>query len=306
MMKKVTRIGTRESPLAMVQAEMVTERLRQNGYATELVPVKSGGDLNLVTPLYEIGVQGIFTKELDTALLENSIGIAVHSLKDIPVQPAKGITIAAILERESPFDVLVCKDESVLQRMNAGTSLKIATSSIRRKAQWLFKYPASCFENIRGNVGTRLRKLHESGLDGVVFAAAGLKRLNLSERETGPQILLDWMLPAPGQGAIAVCCREGDETALLACKNLNHEQTNICATAERELLRLLKGGCSTPIGALATIHDDQLLFRGNITSTDGQHAVHTIFKVNLEDHKQVAERAANDLISKGGLQLLKG
>jgi porphobilinogen deaminase len=138
-----------------------------------------------------------------------------------------------------------------------------------------------------------------------LFAAAGLKRLNLSQEETGPQILLDWMLPAPGQGAIAVCCRSQDKRILMACKDLDHKPTNICTTIERNFLRLLKGGCSTPVGALAIFHPDHISFKGSITSADGQHAVHTSYKVSPHDHKQMAEMAAGDLINKGGLQLLK-
>ncbi len=200
-MNKVFRIGTRDSQLAVWQATLVQDLLKQHGIESELVLVKSEGDLDLVTPLYEIGVQGIFTKTLDAALLNNRIDIAVHSMKDVPTQPAKGIVQAAVLERASYKDILVPRvvvaDESTL---SAYTHL-IATSSTRRKAQWLNRYPEHSIESLRGNVNTRLRKLAESQWYGAIFAAAGLERIGLRPDNA---VELDWMLPAPAQGAIMI------------------------------------------------------------------------------------------------------
>ena len=193
-MSQKIRIGTRESKLAVWQATRVSNMLARQGHSCELVYIKSEGDINLVTPLYELGVQGIFTKALDIALLNNEIDIAVHSYKDIPTMPASGLMIAAVLKRDSPYDVLVSN-----KPFNAETPITIATSSIRRRAQWLFKYPGSTIENLRGNVNTRIEKLKNSTWCGAIFAAAGLQRLGLTEQETGPQLLLDWMLPAPAQ-----------------------------------------------------------------------------------------------------------
>ncbi|RYY52870.1 MAG: hydroxymethylbilane synthase, partial [Chitinophagaceae bacterium] len=228
------RIGTRESQLAVWQATRVKELLAAQGVESELVFIKSEGDTDLQTPLYEMGVQGIFTKTLDVALLSKRIDIAVHSMKDVPVVLAKGLQQAAVLERASSKDLLVpgpaLSDASVLQALHTGDpamlasiplvipsefntitndlppvndlpalSFLIATSSLRRKAQWLNRFPNSRFENLRGNVNTRLRKLGESNWHGAIFAAAGLERINL---RPAAAVELDWMLPAPAQGAI--------------------------------------------------------------------------------------------------------
>jgi hydroxymethylbilane synthase len=171
-MNKVIRIGTRESQLAVWQATQVKDLLTQHGFTADLVYIKSEGDIDLKTPLYEMGVQGIFTRSLDIALLNNRIDIAVHSMKDVPVLPAKGIVQAAVLKRASYKDLLVLKDDnSFLQ--NTQSVATIATSSIRRKAQWLHRYPHHVIENLRGNVNTRLQKVKDSNWQGAIFAAAG-------------------------------------------------------------------------------------------------------------------------------------
>ncbi|MEJ7679606.1 MAG: hydroxymethylbilane synthase [Segetibacter sp.] len=190
MDSKVLRIGTRESQLAVWQANRVKELLAQYGYKAELVYLKSEGDIDLQTPLYEIGVQGIFTRSLDIALLNNRIDLAVHSMKDVPTRLPKGITQSAVLKRASYKDLFVYKgDISFLNDFNSDA--RIATSSIRRKAQWLNRYPNHILENLRGNVNTRLRKVAENNWNGAIFAAAGLDRINLRPETS---IELDWML----------------------------------------------------------------------------------------------------------------
>ena len=219
-MKNKIRIGTRESQLAVWQATAVQQLLAANGFESELVYIKSEGDIDLETPLYEMGVQGIFTRSLDIALLNNKIDIAVHSMKDVPVQLAKGIIQAAVLKRASYKDLLVYKeDDSFLQ--DKDSAAVIATSSIRRKAQWLHRYPNHTIENLRGNVNTRLQKVKENNWQGAIFAAAGLERINLRPQNC---IELDWMLPAPAQGAIMVVCREDDDFAASACRILTMQQ----------------------------------------------------------------------------------
>ncbi len=221
-MNQPLRIGTRDSQLAVWQATLVQTELSLKGISAELVYIKSDGDIDLVTPLYELGVQGIFTKTLDAALLNNRIDIAVHSMKDVPTQLAKGLQQAAVLPRASYKDILVYKgDENVLfdelgfvngewsminnQSLTTHHSpLTIATSSVRRKAQWLHHYPNHTLDNLRGNVNTRMRKLEESNWNGAIFAAAGLERIDLRPAHS---IDLDWMLPAPSQGAITIACR---------------------------------------------------------------------------------------------------
>jgi len=296
-MSKVIRIGTRESQLAVWQADTVKDLLAQHGYAAELVYIKSEGDTDLKTPLYEIGVQGIFTRALDIALLNGDIDIAVHSMKDVPTLMAKGIVQAAVLPRASYKDIFVPKDDAsavgITLRDNASAML-IATSSIRRKAQWLNRYPNDSIDNLRGNVNTRLRKVSESEWQGAIFAAAGLERIDLRPENA---IDLDWMLPAPAQGAIMVVCNEGDEHALQACANFQDEQTAICTRIERDFLRALLGGCSTPISALATIEHDEVIFTGNILSIDGCR--------KQEIQKRIAVSAAADLGSVAALELLQ-
>ena len=246
-MKQPVKIGTRESELAVWQATHVQALLKQNSVDSQLVFIKSEGDINTVTPLYELGVQGVFTKALDAALLNDRIDLAVHSMKDVPTQPATGIRQAAVLKRASYKDILVFKgdrksveDELTLSPTTIYHSpFTIATSSIRRKAQWLHRYPGHQVEGIRGNVNTRLRKLKEADWNGVIFAAAGLERIDLRPENS---IDLDWMVPAPAQGAITVSCRSTDHYSFNACRPLNDEATSICTKIERDFLRALLGG----------------------------------------------------------------
>ena len=307
-MKKIIRIGTRESQLAVWQAMQVKDLLGQHGFTAELIYIKSEGDIDLQTPLYEMGVQGIFTKSLDIALLNNKIDVAVHSMKDVPTQLAKSIAQAAVLKRASYKDLLVYKNKLAVDSWqladDSNSSFEvagiIATSSIRRKAQWLNRYPNHTIENLRGNVNTRLRKVEESNWDGAVFAAAGLERINLRPANS---IELDWMLPAPAQGAIMVVCSEGDDYCLEACNNFNDADTALCTKIERDFLRTLLGGCSTPISALAQIKDDKLFFKGNILSVDGKEKVEICnpdFSIRDEEAGIIT---ALELLEKGGKEI---
>lgn len=304
VMTNIIRIGTRDSKLAVWQAEQVKDFLTDHNYQTELVFIKSEGDVNLTTPLYEVGVEGIFTKALDIALLENRIDVAVHSFKDVPTQLAKGLSVAAVLKRGNPFDVLVCRNADAQKAIQKGSQLIIATSSIRRKAQWLYRYPDTILENIRGNVQSRLFKLQSSAWHGTIFAAAGLERLGLSDSETGPQLLLDWMLPAPAQGAIVIVCK--DEPGIKKiCSVLNDDATLICTHIERDFLRLLQGGCSTPISALATIDEKEITLKGRVTSPDGSKNISILIKEKKENYSSIAQKAVDEIKLKGALELLK-
>jgi hydroxymethylbilane synthase len=227
------------------------------------VPLESTGDIDLVKPIYELGVQGVFTKELDIALLNKEADAAVHSLKDIPIVLAKGLQIAAVLERASYEDLLITKGK----QPESGKPFTLATSSIRRKAQWLEKYPHHHTENVRGNVETRIKKLMDSDWDGLLMAKAAVERLDLKLQHTE---VLTWMLPAPGQGAIAVVCREDDADTIRQLIQLNHEPTFIAVSAERQFLHDLKGGCSAPISAFARFENDVLSFDAAIHSLDGK------------------------------------
>ncbi len=298
-MDTVIRIGTRESQLAVWQASVVKNLLQDRGYKSELVYVKSEGDTDLKTPLYEIGVQGIFTRMLDIALLNGDIDIAVHSMKDVPTQMAKGIIQAAVLPRASYKDIFVPREDIA----DSEAPSVIATSSIRRKAQWLNRYPNDSIENLRGNVNTRLRKVAESEWKGAIFAAAGLERIGLRPNNA---VDLDWMLPAPAQGAILVVCREGDKYAFEACNKFHDEHTALCTGIERDFLRALLGGCSTPISALAVVEEGQVVFRGNILSKDGVQKQEVSKTVSLDSAANLGSEAAKELLQNGGQEILDG
>jgi hydroxymethylbilane synthase len=318
-MGRIIRIGTRESQLATWQALQVKDLLAQNGFASELVYIKSEGDIDLKTPLYEMGVQGVFTRSLDAALLSDRIDVAVHSMKDVPTQLAKGIVQAAVLKRGSFKDLLVCRNELSVISDELGfengqwsmvisslithhSPLTIATSSIRRKAQWLHRYPHHKMENLRGNVNTRLKKLNESNWHGAIFAAAGLERINLRPENS---IELDWMLPAPAQGAIMVVCRENDDYAFESCHILNDEDTALCTKIERDFLRTLLGGCSTPVSALATIENGETHFKGNVLSPDGKEIAECEMSKWPKDAKDLGMKAAQQLLVQGGEAIVK-
>jgi len=304
-LKKAIKIGTRDSQLAVWQASLVQQLLQKNKIESELVFIKSEGDIDTITPLYELGVQGIFTRSLDAALLNNRIDIAVHSLKDVPTKPADGIEIAAVLKRHSYKDLLVFNGDasSIKQDLgyingewlpqNSNQSLIIATSSIRRIAQWKHRYPHHTFENLRGNVNTRLRKVKENNWNGAIFAAAGLERINVRPENS---IELDWMLPAPAQGAIAITCRSNDVMLINPCKELNDANTEVCTKAERDFLRTLMGGCSTPISALATISNGMWHFRGSICSVDGSQKIEVEKTASIHDRYDIGIIAANELL----------
>lgn len=302
-MNKPIRIGTRESALALWQARQVLERLAQKGIAAELVPVSSEGDQDLVTPLYSFGVQGVFTRTLDAHLLSKRIDIAVHSMKDVPVELPKGITQLAVLKRGDWQDILVLnerhagKDWAELSR----DPLVIATSSIRRRAQWLHRFPTHEMADLRGNVATRLRKIGEQGWDGAIFARAGLSRIGLLPPHAFD---LEWMLPAPAQGAIMVVRRtEDNETARIG-EWLNDRNTAMCVKVERDFLRALLGGCATPISGHATVQHDKVHFHGNVYSPDGkEHASVEIDEKAVYSH-DLGKQAADLLIANGADRIL--
>lgn len=308
-MGKVIRIGTRESQLALWQANEVKELLTQHGFDSTLIPVKSEGDMDLKTPLYEMGVQGIFTRSLDMALLNEHIDIAVHSMKDVPTQLPKGIIQAAVLKRGAFNDLIVFKNEMARKKYLSITfgnnqdqisSFTVATSSIRRKAQWLNKFPSHQIQNLRGNVNTRLKKLETENWDAAIFAQAGLERIDLRPENS---IELDWMLPAPAQGAIITVCREDDLFSLGACKKFNDTNTALCTKIERDFLRTLLGGCSTPISALAEVIDDIIFFKGNILSTDGKEKTAIEKILPVEKANEAGKNFAHELLANGGQKI---
>lgn len=297
-MSKLIRIGTRDSELALWQAKIVQKQLEYLGHKTELVPVKSTGDLILDKPIYQMGTTGIFTKVLDLALLNHEIDIAVHSLKDVPTVMATGISQVAVLKRGNVRDTLVYKNnEEFLSQKHA----VIATGSLRRKAQWLNRYPTHTVVGLRGNVNTRLQKLEESDWNGAIFAAAGLGRIGLRPEEA---VNLDWMLPAPGQGAIMIAARENEDDIRQICHEINDEETEICTTIERDFLNRLEGGCSAPIGALAQIKNGDVNFQGILLSLDGSKKIEVARTEILGNHHQIAEYCSNQILDRGGHRLM--
>ena len=291
-MSKILRIGTRASELALWQAKKVQVLLEEKGIATEIVEVSSDGDIDLVTPLYEMGVQGVFTKTLDAALLSNKIDVAVHSYKDVPTELAKGIAKAAVLKRGSYKDVLVKNDDNNLPPEGI-----IATSSLRRKAQWLSRFPKYKITSLRGNINTRLKKLNESDWQGAIFAEAGITRIDLN---TPYKEVLDWMIPAPAQGAVVVVCREYDVEVENICWQINDPDTEACTQVERSFLRYLMGGCSAPIGAIAKIDGNTINFRGIVLSPDGKHKVEVERSFPNKEYELVGIMAAKCVLSRGG------
>ena len=313
-MNKIIRIGTRESQLAVWQASLVQNSLAKNNIASELIYIKSEGDIDLQTPLYEIGVTGIFTRSLDIALINNKIDIAVHSMKDVPTQLANGIVQTAILKRASYKDIFVYKGSlpSISEQLGYENEqwilpdnqpFTIATSSIRRMAQWLNRYPQHHIENLRGNVNTRLRKVTENNWNGAIFAAAGLERIGLRPSNA---IDLDWMLPAPAQGAIMIVCRDNDDFCFAACQALNDKDTAICTKIERDFLKTLLGGCSTPISALALIKDGSINFEGNILSTDGKEKVSITNSIATSNFEHAGKIWAQEILKNGGKEIAEG
>lgn len=299
-MSKTIRIGTRDSELALWQAKTVEKQLNDLGYKTEIIAVKSDGDIVLDKPLYELGITGIFTKTLDVAMIQGKIDIAVHSMKDVPTLLPNGIVQGAVLERASAFDILVYKENlDFLNEENA----TIASSSLRRKASWLHKYPSHKIEDIRGNVNTRLQKVADSNWGGAIFAEAGLERIHLKPEKA---IILDWMIPAPAQGAMVVVCNADDFFSLDAVSQLNHIETEICTYIERQFLRTLEGGCTAPIGAIATYNEkeDVIDFTGVLLSIDGKQKLEVTKTVAVSEWKKLGFHLAQEILSKGGIQLM--
>ena len=296
-MNKIIKIGTRDSQLALWQAHTVENQLQALGYETQIVPVKSAGDLKLDTPLYELGITGIFTKTLDVAMLNNTVDIAVHSLKDVPTALPKGIVQAAVLKRASTLDILVTKEV-----VDYTKSCTIATGSLRRKAQWLHKYPTHTVVDLRGNVNTRLQKLQDNSWQGAIFAKAGLERIDvLPSRYTS----LDWMTPAPAQGAMTIVALEKDPFCIEVTQKLNDTPSQICTQIERDFLRTLEGGCTAPIGALAKIEGNTIEFKGCLLSLDGTKKIAIEKTISLDLAAKAGDAFAKEVLQKGGDVLLK-
>ena len=298
MAEKTIKIGTRDSELALWQAKTVEKLLNDLGYNTEIVAVKSQGDLLLDKPLYELGITGIFTKTLDIAMINGEIDIAVHSMKDVPTALPIGMMQAAVLKRANYKDILVYNNN--LDFLDSDGI--IATGSLRRQAMWLNKYPNHKVVDLRGNINTRMQKLNDNNWNGAVFAAAGLERINIKPKNF---IDLDWMVPAPAQGAMVIHAMQNDEFCKEAVAELNHLVTDICTYIERQFLRTLEGGCTAPIGALAILNEDEISFKGILLSIDGKQKIEVDKTVPIHEWKKLGYNLAQEILNKGGIDLMK-
>ena len=293
------KIGSRKSKLAQWQTHHVANKLKELGHSYELILVESEGDKILDTPLPLMGGKGIFTKALDDVILNKTIDIAVHSFKDIPTVLEPNLEICAILKRGNPKDAVVCRKN--LDFLNNNYAV-IATSSNRRKAQWLNKYPHHKMVDIRGNVPTRIQKLKDSQWDATILASAGLIRLGL-EHEIEQE--LSWMVSAPAQGAVAIICHAENESIKSIVNELNDEGTALCTNIERSFLNILNGGCSAPVGAHVTLSENTLFFEGVVVSTDGKEKITISLKDDKANGLHLAQRAAQEALDKGAQKLIE-
>jgi hydroxymethylbilane synthase len=298
------RIGTRGSQLALLQARMIERALIARGVACELVTIRTTGDKRGAEPFAEIGAKGLFTKELETALLRGRVDCCVHSLKDLPTAFADGIELGAVLEREDPRDVLVVSsfaDGRTLAELPAGS--RVGTSSLRRRALLRHARPDLEAVELRGNVPTRLKKLDAGSVHAAILAAAGLLRLGARQRITAWLEPPDW-LPAPGQGAIAVQIRSGDQRMRELLQGVHHGPTDIAVRAERSLLAGLEGGCQVPIGALTMREGDTLRLHGFISDLNGRQLLRGSVLVDESAPEHAGQALAQDLRARGAGSLL--
>ena len=304
MAEKIIRIATRKSPLALWQAEHVAERLEKAfpGLKTELVKMTTRGDKILDAPLAKVGGKGLFVKELEQGMLEGSADIAVHSMKDVPVEFPEGLHLAAILSREDPTDAFVSNHYASLTELPA--KARIGTSSLRRQCQIKEKFPDAEILSLRGNVNTRLAKLDAGEYDAIILASAGLKRLGMTDRIT-ECLSTDISLPAIGQGAIGIECRSDDADINLLLKALHDADTSLCVTAERAMNARLNGGCQVPIAGFAQLRGELLTMRGLVGNPDGSELYRAELSGSLDQAENIGRRIAEELLAQGADKILQ-
>ncbi|WP_066635964.1 hydroxymethylbilane synthase [Desulfolucanica intricata] len=303
-MRQEIIVGTRESELALWQTNWVIERLRRlNPELTfRIKGIKTQGDNILDIALAKIGDKGLFTKELEFAMLRGEIDMAVHSMKDIPTELPTGLTIGAVCEREYPGDILVSLKDYTLDQLPPGAV--VGTSSLRRTAQILRYRPDLNIVNLRGNVKTRLKKMEEQKMDAIVLAYAGIQRLGLGDRIT-ERIPFEVCLPAVGQGSIGIEIREHDEEIIKVVKTIDHLPSRLAITAERALLKMLEGGCQIPIGAYGQVKGDRLSLEGLVASLDGRQMVRASLEGTVSEAGEIGVRLAKTLLKMGAGEILQ-
>jgi len=302
-MNKTITIATRKSPLALWQAEHVSARLQaaHPGLKVELLKMVTQGDKILDTPLAKVGGKGLFVKELEVGLLEGHADIAVHSIKDVPVELPEGLHMPVILDREDPRDAFVSNTYKCFADLPQGAC--VGTSSLRRQTQLLSKRPDLIIKDLRGNVGTRLKKLDDGNYDAIILASAGLTRLGLNER-IAEHLSTELSLPAIGQGAIGIECRQGDNEIEALIAVLNDDDTATRIIAERAMNHRLEGGCQVPIGGHATLDDGTLTLRGLVARSDGSEVISGSVSGSIDQAESLGIELADDLLSRGAKEIL--
>lgn len=301
----ILKIGTRGSKLALAQSHWVKEKIEgeHSHIRVELVRIKTTGDKILDSPLSEIGGKGLFVKEIQDALLEKRIHVAVHSMKDVPAELPEPLTISIFPEREDPHDALISKGDQTLDRLPRGS--KVGTSSLRRKVQLLYLRPDLELVPLRGNVDTRLRKLESGELQAIILATAGLKRLGLASRIT-QRISSRQLMPAIGQGALGLEVRRDNTTTIDLIRFLNHGPTEMTVRAERAFLRELEGGCQVPIAAIGSLNDEKLHLRGMVANLDGTEVLKDEITGEKDKAEELGITLAKRLLDAGGREILRG
>ena len=300
---RTVRIATRKSALALWQAEFVKAQLEHfhADVRVELVPMSTQGDIILDTPLAKIGGKGLFVKELEQAMLDGRADIAVHSMKDVPVEFPEGLALHTICEREDPRDAFVSNNFANLSELPKGAV--VGTSSLRRQCQIRALRPDLVIKDLRGNVNTRLAKLDDGHYDAIILAAAGLLRLKMDER-IADYIEPEVSLPANGQGAVGIECRIDDEVTKALLAPLEHTQTRIRVNAERAMNRHLEGGCQVPIGAYALVDGEQVHLRGLVGAVDGSEILHDEVTGHINDAEAIGVQLAKKLLAQGADKIL--
>lgn len=302
-MTQTVRIATRKSKLALWQAEHIQQRLEtlHPELTVELLPMSTKGDIVLDTPLAKIGGKGLFVKELEVAMLEGRADIAVHSMKDLPVEFPEGLELHTICEREDPRDAFVSNQYKNLNELPEGAV--VGTCSLRRRCQVMEQFPHLIIKDLRGNVQTRLRKLDEGEFDAIILAASGLIRLELGDRITS-FIPVEQSLPANGQGALGIECRSNDDAMKELLQPLQCQETRVRVLAERAMNRRLEGGCQVPIGAYAELKGDNVYLRGLVGDPNGQHVLRDEIEGSVNDAEALGTELAERLLSKGAGEIL--
>ena len=292
-------LGSRASKLAMWQTNLVKKKLEDSSVSCEIKIIKSFGDIDLKTPIYSMGITGVFTKELDQALLNQEIDVAVHSLKDVPTRLAEEICIGAVLKRGKWEDIVLWKNiECKSKKVRS-----VATGSLRRKFQWKLKYPNDKIVPIRGNIPSRIKKLKtDSKIDGIFFASAALSRLKIYQKN---EETLDNFLPAPCQGFIVATCLKENKFIIETLNKINNNKSSICSEIERDFLRTLEGGCSAPIGAIAEVKGEVIDFKGGVFSMKGEQPKIIEALLKIDERNRAGKRLANEVLRNGGKKYIE-